>query len=115
VLLTSVLFGAIHGNVPQGVWAFILGCFVHLAYLATRSLWVPMLLHFVEQCGRRARDGDVAGFRSGVVSDAGVRGAGDRGAVPCAWMLYDAASGGWPSRRWPVHASLERGGVVLLP
>ena len=25
----------------------LLGCFVHLAYLATRSLWVPILLHFL--------------------------------------------------------------------
>ncbi len=47
VLLTSVVFGAIHLNLPQGVWAAILGCFLHLAYLTTRSLWTPLLLHFL--------------------------------------------------------------------
>src|SRR5207247_6579582 len=47
VLITSAIFGLIHGNVPQGIWAFVLGCSLHLAYLATRSLWVPMLLHFL--------------------------------------------------------------------
>lgn len=47
VLLTSSIFGAIHLNLPQGVWACILGCFLHLTYLATRSLWVPVLLHFL--------------------------------------------------------------------
>ena len=47
VLVTSVIFGVIHLNLPQGIWACILGCFLHLAYLATRSLWAPMLLHFV--------------------------------------------------------------------
>jgi hypothetical protein len=26
---------------------FFLGCLAHLAYLATRSLWVPILLHFL--------------------------------------------------------------------
>jgi membrane protease YdiL (CAAX protease family) len=47
VLITSVIFGVIHCNIPQGIWAFVLGCALHLAYLATRSFWVPVLLHFV--------------------------------------------------------------------
>jgi membrane protease YdiL (CAAX protease family) len=47
ILLTSFLFGAIHGSLTQGAWAFVLGCVLHLAYLATRSLWVPMLMHFL--------------------------------------------------------------------
>jgi membrane protease YdiL (CAAX protease family) len=47
VLLASAIFGAIHLNLPQGIGAFVFGCGVHLAYLATRSLWVPMLLHFL--------------------------------------------------------------------
>lgn len=47
VLITSIVFGSIHLNLPQGIWACVLGVFLHLAYLATRSLWVPILLHFV--------------------------------------------------------------------
>jgi membrane protease YdiL (CAAX protease family) len=47
VLFTSLIFALLHGNLPQGVFAFFLGCFAHLAYLATRSLWVPILLHFL--------------------------------------------------------------------
>ena len=47
ILFTSVIFGAIHMNITQGVWAFVMGCCLHLAYLATRALWVPMLMHFL--------------------------------------------------------------------
>jgi membrane protease YdiL (CAAX protease family) len=47
VLFTSVIFAILHGNIPQGIFAFVLGVYVHLAYLATRSLWVPILLHFL--------------------------------------------------------------------
>jgi membrane protease YdiL (CAAX protease family) len=47
VLFTSLIFALLHCNLPQGVFAFFLGCFAHLAYLATRSLWVPILLHFL--------------------------------------------------------------------
>ena len=32
---------------PQAVGAAVLGIGLHLSYLATRSLWVPMLLHFL--------------------------------------------------------------------
>jgi Type II CAAX prenyl endopeptidase Rce1-like len=31
---------------PQAVLAVVFGCFAHSVYLATRSLWVPILLHF---------------------------------------------------------------------
>lgn len=47
VLLTSAIFGIIHLNVPQAALAFILGLYAHWVYLATRSLWVPILLHFL--------------------------------------------------------------------
>jgi membrane protease YdiL (CAAX protease family) len=47
VLFTSSIFAIIHCSISQGLCAFILGCFFHLAYLATRSLWVPILLHFL--------------------------------------------------------------------
>lgn len=47
VLLTSFLFGIIHVDPCQGTMAMVLGVFLHLVYLMTRSLWMPMLLHFL--------------------------------------------------------------------
>lgn len=45
VLLTSLLFGLIHMEPRQVVYAFVMGIALHLAYLATRSLLVPVVLH----------------------------------------------------------------------
>jgi membrane protease YdiL (CAAX protease family) len=45
VLLTSLLFGLMHMEPRQVVYTFLMGILLHLAYLATRSLWVPILLH----------------------------------------------------------------------
>lgn len=47
VLLTSFFFGAIHIDPHQGTMAMLLGIFLHYIYLMTRSLWMPMLLHFM--------------------------------------------------------------------
>jgi membrane protease YdiL (CAAX protease family) len=47
VLLTSFFFGLIHGDPHQGTMAALMGLVLHFAYLTTRSLWVPMLLHFL--------------------------------------------------------------------
>jgi membrane protease YdiL (CAAX protease family) len=47
VLLTSFFFGAIHIDPPQGTMAMLMGIFLHYVYLTTRSLWMPMLLHFL--------------------------------------------------------------------
>ncbi|MFO0930693.1 MAG: type II CAAX endopeptidase family protein [Gemmataceae bacterium] len=47
VLLTSFLFGVIHVDPCQGTMAMVLGVFLHVVYLLTRSLWMPMLLHFL--------------------------------------------------------------------
>jgi membrane protease YdiL (CAAX protease family) len=47
VILTSLFFGAIHGDPHQGMMAAIMGMVLHFSYLMTRSLWVPMLLHFL--------------------------------------------------------------------
>jgi membrane protease YdiL (CAAX protease family) len=44
---TSFLFGALHVDPRQGIGAMFLGMAMHGAYLATRSLWVPMTLHFL--------------------------------------------------------------------
>ncbi len=45
VLLTSMFFGAIHLDPHQGTMAALMGVALHFAYLTTRSLWIPMLLH----------------------------------------------------------------------
>lgn len=47
VLTTSFLFGLIHLDPCQGTMAVVLGCVLHYVYLMTRSLWLPMLLHFL--------------------------------------------------------------------
>ena len=47
VLLTSFLFGLIHGDPHQGTMAMLMGITLHFAYVTTRSLLVPMLLHFL--------------------------------------------------------------------
>src|SRR5262249_41293070 len=47
VLLTSLLFGTIHVHPILICGAAAFGICVHLIYLATRSLWVPALLHFL--------------------------------------------------------------------
>ncbi len=47
VVLTSLFFGAIHVDPHQGTMAAIMGLALHFSYLMTRSLCVPMLLHFL--------------------------------------------------------------------
>lgn len=47
VLLTSLLFGIVHLEPSRIVGAAAIGIVLHLTYLATRSLFVPMLLHAV--------------------------------------------------------------------
>ncbi|MBI3408220.1 MAG: CPBP family intramembrane metalloprotease [Planctomycetes bacterium] len=45
VMLTSFLFGLIHLDPRQAVVVMVMGVVLHLCYLSTRSLLVPMLLH----------------------------------------------------------------------
>jgi membrane protease YdiL (CAAX protease family) len=47
VLLTSLLFGAIHVDPRQGAMATLMGLVLHYLYLTTRSLWTPILLHIL--------------------------------------------------------------------
>lgn len=51
IILLSVLFGAVHlGNPHASIWGFLntigIGAFLAIAYLRTRSLWMPWGLHF---------------------------------------------------------------------
>jgi membrane protease YdiL (CAAX protease family) len=47
VLITSILFGIVHLNVAQSVGVIPIGIAMHVAYLATRSFLVPVLMHFL--------------------------------------------------------------------
>lgn len=45
VILTSFFFGAIHADPHQGSMAALMGLALHFSYITTRSLWVPILIH----------------------------------------------------------------------
>jgi membrane protease YdiL (CAAX protease family) len=47
ILFTTALFAIVHVNVAQVALAFVAGLFLHAFYLASRSIWVPVLLHFL--------------------------------------------------------------------
>jgi membrane protease YdiL (CAAX protease family) len=47
VVATSFFFGFLHIDPPQATYAMVVGLWLHFVYLTTRSLLVPMLLHFV--------------------------------------------------------------------
>lgn len=47
VLASAFCFGFIHGDPCQGVMAMIMGLWLHFVYLTSRSLLLPMLLHFL--------------------------------------------------------------------
>ena len=47
VIVTSLLFGVVHLEPRQIIYGPLLGAAFHFVYLTTRSLWVPMLLHFL--------------------------------------------------------------------
>jgi membrane protease YdiL (CAAX protease family) len=47
IILTSFFFGLLHIDPQQGFMAACMGLALHFTYVMTRSLWVPMLLHFM--------------------------------------------------------------------
>lgn len=47
VIATSFFFGVIHMDPCQGTMAMLMGLWLHFVYLTSRSLWLPMLLHFL--------------------------------------------------------------------
>jgi membrane protease YdiL (CAAX protease family) len=47
VVFTSFFFGLIHLDPQQGTMAMLMGLVLHFVYLTTRSLLMPMLLHFM--------------------------------------------------------------------
>lgn len=46
-ILQSVLFGVMHGNIIQGVYAFALGLLIGIVYEKRQSIMVPIFLHMV--------------------------------------------------------------------
>lgn len=47
IVLTSLLFGVMHVEPRQVIYAPVIGAVLHFVYWTTRSLWMPMLLHFL--------------------------------------------------------------------
>lgn len=79
VLMASFFFGAIHGDPRQGSYALAMGVILHLVYLSSRSLLMPMLLHF----GNNAVGVVVSRTPALKALDAGEKG------VP--WLVFAAA------------------------
>jgi hypothetical protein len=50
VILTSLLFAGAHLHPAHAIGVVPLGIFMHLMYLATRSFWAPVLVHFLNNC-----------------------------------------------------------------
>ena len=47
ILMTSFLFAVVHVHPAHAIALIPLAIIIHLAYVATRSLWAPMLIHFL--------------------------------------------------------------------
>jgi len=47
LLFSSLLFGILHMNLSQGIFAFIVGLIFGSIYLYTNSIKIPMLIHFI--------------------------------------------------------------------
>ncbi len=46
-ILQSILFGIMHGNIVQGVYAFVLGLLIGFVYEKRQSIIVPIILHMI--------------------------------------------------------------------
>lgn len=47
IIFSALIFGIAHMNLPQGINAFFLGTIMGLAYYYTRSIYICMIMHFV--------------------------------------------------------------------
>lgn len=47
ILWSSFIFAALHLNPWQGIFSFILGCFIGWIYYRTRSIWAGIFIHTV--------------------------------------------------------------------
>jgi hypothetical protein len=56
VFLTALFFGLLHVDPPHAAAAFVMGLILHYLYLMSRSLWLPMLLHFLNNSASAVED-----------------------------------------------------------
>jgi len=54
VLLSSLIFGIIHGDITVGLTAFLLGIILALVYEYSRSLWTSILVHAINNSAKIA-------------------------------------------------------------
>ena len=47
IFVSALIFGIYHMNWLQGIFAFIIGLMLGYVYLKSGSLWVPIILHFI--------------------------------------------------------------------
>lgn len=47
VLLSALVFGFMHMNFNQAGYAFVIGIALAFAYVATDSIWAPVVMHFI--------------------------------------------------------------------
>lgn len=45
IFLSAVYFGVFHMNVPQGIYAFLIGVIIAWIYYKYKSVWAPVLFH----------------------------------------------------------------------
>ncbi len=45
MIMSALIFAMYHGNIAQGVYAFLLGCVLALVYEKTQNILAPILLH----------------------------------------------------------------------
>lgn len=45
VCVSAFLFGAIHGNIVQGIYGFLMGCFMALMYEHFGTIWATVTIH----------------------------------------------------------------------
>jgi hypothetical protein len=84
VLLTSCLFAALHMYPAHVAAVFPIGVVMHLAYLYTRSFWMPVLFHFIN-------NGIAAVYTSLAPTDNGLQEAGPLAGLG-KWVAVPAAA-----------------------
>ena len=50
IVFSALLFGCVHSNLPQIVFATVVGLVLGLSYIKTKSLWVPIAGHIIVNC-----------------------------------------------------------------
>jgi membrane protease YdiL (CAAX protease family) len=104
VVLTSLFFGAIHVDPHQGMMAAVMGLALHFSYLTTRSLFVPILLHFLNNS--LSMVGDKLSDLLGRPGEKFQHIDADAEAIP--WLVFLTAAGLLAAVGWALYASRGR-------